>query len=121
MGVEFSQDVFDTICERITNGESLRKIWEEAHMPNRSNVVRWMAAEGAEELRDQYARARDAQADAYADDCVYIADNAKDAAIARVQIDARKWHASKLAPKMYGDKIQHTGEGGGALQVVINK
>ena len=121
MGVEFSQNVFDTICERITNGESLRKICEDEHMPNRSNVFRWMAQEGAEELRDQYARARDAQADAYADDCVYIADNAKDAAIARVQIDARKWHASKLAPKKYGDKIQHTGEGGGALQVVINK
>jgi hypothetical protein len=32
--------------------------------------------------------------------------------IARVAIDAFKWHASKLAPKNYGDKLQteHSGE-----------
>lgn len=119
MGVEFSQDVFDTICERISNGESLRAICLAKEMPNRSNVFRWL--EQNESLRDQYARARESQADAYADDCTFIADTADDPAKARVQIDARKWAASKLAPKKYGDKIQHTGEGGGALQVVINK
>ena len=35
----------------------------------------------------------------------------------RVRIDARKWIASKLLPKRYGDKLQHTGEGGGPIRV----
>jgi membrane protein implicated in regulation of membrane protease activity len=35
----------------------------------------------------------------------------------RVRIDARKWKASKLAPKKYGEKIQHAGHDGGALTV----
>lgn len=32
--------------------------------------------------------------------------------VARVAIDAYKWHAGKLAPREYGDKVQteHTGE-----------
>lgn len=34
-----------------------------------------------------------------------------DAAMARVEIDARKWFASKFLPKRYGDKLQteHSG------------
>ena len=28
-----------------------------------------------------------------------------------------KWAAGKLAPKRYGDKLQHTGDGGGPIQV----
>ncbi len=30
----------------------------------------------------------------------------------RLQVDARKWYAGKLRPKVYGDKIQqeHSGE-----------
>ncbi len=29
----------------------------------------------------------------------------------RLRVDTRKWAAGKLAPKRYGDKLQHTGEG----------
>ena len=32
-----------------------------------------------------------------------------DAQMARVEIDARKWFASKFLPKQYGDKIAHVG------------
>lgn len=37
----------------------------------------------------------------------------------RLRVDARKWLASKMAPKKYGDKIEavHTGPDGGALQI----
>ena len=37
----------------------------------------------------------------------------------RVKYDALRWYASKLGPKTYGDKLQHTGEDGGAVQVRI--
>ena len=41
-----------------------------------------------------------------------------DAQMARVEIDARKWFASKFLPKQYGDKItqEHTGADGGPIQ-----
>ena len=37
----------------------------------------------------------------------------------RLRVDARKWLASKMAPKKYGDKLQTelTGANGGSIQV----
>jgi len=48
------------------------------------------------------------QADYLFDECLDIADGAKDLVEiqrARLRIDARKWMAGKLAPKKYGDKV----------------
>jgi hypothetical protein len=72
-----------------------------------SMVFRWLANEDNAEFRDQYARAREAQADKYADELVDIADEGKseDANIIRLRMDARKWAASKLAPKKYGERL----------------
>ena len=66
----------------------------------------------------QYARARDQQAATYADDIVNIADTEQDPNKARVRIDARKWHASKLAPKKYGEKLELAGDPANPLMVV---
>jgi P27 family predicted phage terminase small subunit len=79
-------------------------------------VRKWLAG-GHEEFLAQYVRAREEQADYYADEMVEIADTTDDPQKARLQIDARKWKASKLAPKKYGEKIQHAGHDGGALTV----
>ncbi len=116
---EYTQEIADVICERIAEGDSLRTICLGDDMPNRATVFRWLGKYA--EFSDQYARARDAQADAYADDVVYIADTEKDPQLARVRVDARKWTASKLKPKKYGDQLRTelTGESGGALQVAI--
>ena len=37
--------------------------------------------------------------------------------VARLQVDARKWIASRFLPKRYGDKqqLEHTGESGGPM------
>lgn len=93
------------ICEQIANGKSLREICEPEHMPAPSTVVGWMLEDKA--LAEQYAHARERQADFYADEIIEIADKAKneDAQVARLRVDARKWKASKLAPKRYGDKL----------------
>jgi hypothetical protein len=107
--VRFSQAIFDTICERLSNGESLRGICRDDGMPQVSTVWRWMVDN--EERRNQYMRAREEQADTLADEIVAIADNATDAQIARLQVDARKWFASKVAPKKYGDKTDITSNG----------
>lgn len=45
-------------------------------------------------------------ADAAAADTVYIADTEKDAQKARNRIMARQWAASKIKPRIYGDKLE---------------
>jgi hypothetical protein len=49
-----------------------------------------------------------------ANDVLTIADQATDANIARVRIDARKWWAAKVSPKKYSDKLGISGDGDGA-------
>lgn len=117
---DFTPDTANAICERIAKGESLRSICSDKDMPATTTVLRWLEAHEA--FRIQYARAREKQADHYADEIVEIADKATDANLARLQIDARKWTAGKLRPKVYGDKVlnEHSGPGGGAVQVVIS-
>jgi hypothetical protein len=52
-----------------------------------------------------YVRAKFARAELIADQIIDIADTEEDAHRARNRIDARKWCASKLDPKTYGDRI----------------
>lgn len=110
----------DAICERLADGESLRAICRDDDMPNRATVFRWLGDNPA--FCDQYARAREEQAEALADEIVSIADENDGRAIMsdgdevavvfdstavarnRLRVDARKWVASKLKPKKYGDK-----------------
>lgn len=61
-----------------------------------------------QEFQDRYARARAAQADAYFDRIVEIAEasTAQTAHADRVKIDALKWVAARMAPEKYGDRQQ---------------
>lgn len=97
------------ICERIAAGDSVKSICREDDMPNECTVYKWV--NDVPEFAKQYAHARERQADFYADDIIRIADECEDPQKARVQIDARKWKASKMAPKKYGDKldVEHSG------------
>lgn len=60
---------------------------------------------------NDYARARELQAETFADQVVTIADECEDANHARVRVDARKWAASKILPKKYGERqtVEHEG------------
>ncbi|MHA3913860.1 terminase small subunit-like protein [Halovulum sp. GXIMD14793] len=105
---KFSQALFDKICDRIANGESLRSICQGKDMPSKTAVFKWLKADGNGSLVDQYVRAREGQADAIFDECLNLADEVngpEDVPKARLQIDTRKWMAGKLRPKVYGDKI----------------
>ena len=106
----FTQERADTICARIAKGESLKAICAEKGQPCETTVRQWLA--GNPDFVRQYAHAREQQADFYADEIVEIADTEPDANRARVRIDARKWKASKMAPKKYGDRmeLEHSGE-----------
>ena len=123
----YNQKIVDIICERLADGESLRTICSDDDMPGTSSVCRWLAAH--EEFREQYALARESQADSIFDEILNIADDGRNdwmlrkfggderwvengEAIRRSQlrIDARKWMAGKLRPKKYSDKIVHSGD-----------
>lgn len=105
----YNEKIADIICEALAKGAALYKLCQEEGMPDEKTVYRWL--EKHEEFSQKYTRARERQQDYEADHIIAIADNATDANIARLQIDARKWRASKLAPKKYGDKldVEHAG------------
>ena len=116
---DYTQEMADKICELISSGGSLRTICEPDDMPSKSAVFRWLGK--YEEFRDQYARAKEESAELFADEIVNIADSTDDPQKARVQIDARKWVASKLKPKKYGDRVQQeiSGPDGGAIKTSL--
>ena len=107
---KYTAKIGDEICERISEGESLRRICLTPSMPNKATVFRWLASDPV--FRDQYARARECQADVLADEIIDIADGKRaqyeggeaDVQRDRLAVDARKWVASKLKAKVYGDK-----------------
>lgn len=109
---KFTQALADRICSRLSEGETLRAICRDEGMPNASTVVRWTQAKGKEAFSQQYARAREIGYALMADQLTEIADNDGDPARDRLRVDTRKWLLSKALPKVYGDKLQHTGDGG---------
>ncbi|HEF4835470.1 TPA: terminase small subunit protein [Burkholderia vietnamiensis] len=119
----FTQELADTICEHLVSGLSLRQIEAIEGMPSKTTILRWLADDRFTSFRDQYARARDMQAEGMADEILEIADdgrndwmeiqnrdgdnvgwrvNGEAVQRSRLRIDARKWLLSKLLPKKYG-------------------
>jgi hypothetical protein len=134
----YTDAVAAKICSRLAEGESLRKICKDTSMPAISTVMGWLSDGKHGEFLEQYACARELQADTLFDEALDIADDGtndwmerldKDGEAAgwqqngehvqrsRLRVDTRKWAAGKLAPKKYGDRLQHTGEGGGPIRV----
>jgi hypothetical protein len=118
--ITFSQNVFDRICDRMAEGESLRTICKSADMPNKRSVMRWL--ENNEALQAQYSEAQRLRAECYFDEIIDIADSRSDPQKTRVQIDARKWVLARMNPKKYGDKFTQelTGADGGPVALVLN-
>lgn len=102
---EVDLETFRLILHRMENGEAITTICQEPDMPYYSIFSRW--CNSSPELFSEYARARQIQADYYADQTVAIADFESDNIRARNRMDARRWHASKIAPRKYGDRIQN--------------
>lgn len=98
----YSEEMAKRICEYLIKGNPLvpEKLREEG-LPDPTTIFRWLSKH--DDFRRDYAHAREMQAHVYADQTISIADTCEDAAKARVQIDARKWHASHTNPKVWGD------------------
>lgn len=131
--LSFDQAVADEICERIASGQSLRKICgadRDDFIPGQTTVFKWLSENEA--FAKQYAHARELQAEHFVDEIIEIADSPNatvgpdgqpilsDPQRDRLRIDARKWFASKVVPKKYGDKIDlnHGGEVGLKVEIL---
>ena len=109
----------ELICAQTADCIALRRIASEIGI-SWATLVNWINAKP--ERIEQYARAREAQADKFAEDIIEIADemvletkyDGEDVKIVmdstavarnRLRVDARKWLASKMAPKKFGDRL----------------
>lgn len=117
---DYLPEVADDICALIASGESVLKISKRPGMPAQSTIYKWLSEH--EEFSEKYRRARETQADYFADEMIGIADScipdAAEVAKAKLRIDARKWYVTKVAPRKYGDKITNelVGQNGGPIQ-----
>jgi hypothetical protein len=109
-----ARELLPVLCERLAKGEYTSKACKELGI-NRGEL--WKVVEGEEavpELASMYARAREWQAEAHADRIVELSEDVLagkyDYNSARVAIDALKWSASKLRPRVYGDRLEVSGK-----------
>ena len=117
----FTQEIADQFCATVaTTTRSLKWICENNDIfPHVGTVLRWLREN--EDFRNQYARAKEDQADLLAEEMMDIADETSNDTItdekgneyankewinrSRLRVDTRKWIASKLKPKKYGDRV----------------
>jgi hypothetical protein len=155
---DFDKVVADEVLDRIRNGETIREIVQDLEMPAKNTIWEWENGHlGApSSWRNDYARARQIQADSFVSDTIAIADlvdeTAHIAAIAaldnlpedatntekrraffyakkrsleaaKLQIDTRRWVASRIAPQRWGDKvtIEHVGDENRPIAVDMSK
>ncbi len=134
----YSEDLAINICARLAAGEPLVKMCRDESMPGVTSVYRWLASN--EVFREMYTRAREDQADTLADEIITIADESQmgtktttrtngvtDTVTgdmverSKLRVDARKWIASKLKPKKYGEfmRQEHSGTDGKPMEIKI--
>jgi hypothetical protein len=115
----------------MVSGRSVRSICLDDDMPCMSTVFKWLREQ--EGFSQQYARASVERGHVMAEEAIDIADDSKNDYIdvegvqklnnehvqrSRLRVDTRKWFASKLAPKVYGDKLALGGDAdAGPIQV----
>lgn len=93
------------IIDAIANGATLHKALIDNNL---TAGAFYTALHKDRSLSVGYVRAQEIRADLMADEIIDIADTDDDPARARNRIEARKWVASKLHHKRYGDRIDMT-------------
>ena len=117
---ELAREICTTIASSSKGISRLCK--DNSSWPTKETIFSWLKTYG--DFSDQYARAKRLQIEVLVDEIIEIADDSSQDNIinkqgqiicnnesinrARLRIDTRKWIASKLAPKIYSDKIDNT-------------
>ena len=136
---DYNDRIADKICTLVSISEKgLEHICEEnPDLPVPSTIALWRIKYPA--FSEKYRTAKSFQAELYAESTDRIALELKDyfytdpisgairidsgvVAAAKTLIDSRKWHASKLAPKIYGDLAKQAEDTKDSLiEQLINK
>lgn len=121
MKTEINEAAVKAILAKVEAGQSERSACEEEGM----NRATFRAQALKMQAGDQYARVLAALAESQVEKMEVtlqdMRDGIIDAAQARVEIDARKWFASKFLPKRYGDKLELAGDAERPLTVNITR
>jgi len=121
----YSEELVDRICEKIsTSSKGLHSIISENEgFPSFGTVFKWLSEPDKKYFVDKYAHARELQAEFMADEMIRIADDSSNDTEetefgvrenkewtnrSKLRVETRKWIASKLKPKVYGDKLDIT-------------
>lgn len=127
----YSKEVAEKICYEVsTTSKGMRTICKDLNIPY-GTVMAWLSdghANYKEDFTKQYTRAKELQADYLAEEIIEIADDSSNDILgfddfgnaiqnkefvnrSRLRVDARKWVASKLKPKRYGNSVDVTSKG----------
>jgi hypothetical protein len=111
-------EVIERVLARIEAGESERSACE----AEKINRATFRSAALRHQAADHYARALEAlamdQIEKLETAIQEMRDGSLDPQVGRIEVDARKWFASKFLPKRFGEKLtqEHTGPDGGPIQ-----
>ena len=98
--------IMNGVAARMASGELVKHAAQAIGVDPR-RICEWGITD---EYAPLYARARESQCHALAEDIIEIADEKVDSSEQaqrnRLRVDTRKWYVSKLAPKIFGDRIE---------------
>lgn len=134
----YTNDIADEICARLADGETLRQICRDEHMPSGPTVRLWVINNINGDFSERYARARELGYLEMADELLEITDdgrndwmlkhgdddagwvaNGEHIQRSRLRVDTRKWTLAKVLPKIYGDKIDVNAQVDGQLTINV--
>lgn len=113
---EEKQNVFEYILQEIESGRAVRNVLKDKNTPSSSTFFKWIDEDA--NLAKLYARACETRGDAKFESIEndYNEEPQRDpetgkidtgwVQLQRLKIDTKKWEASKLNPKKYGDRVQ---------------
>src|SRR3981189_1173214 len=106
----YTDQIADTICPTMSEGESLRASCRDPGMPSEGTVRGW-AVRDVEGFAERYRAARQMLLEFWSDEIVAIADDGElDPRDRQIRTGVRQWLMSKLAPRRFGDKGQIGGD-----------
>lgn len=111
--IQYDPELCDEMLALIAGGKSVNTITKIAGFPSMPTFFKWLRL--YPEFANNYARAKEEAAEAYAEQILEVNDKVLasklDANSARVVSDNLKWISGKLKPKKYGDRIDLTTDG----------
>ena len=101
----------EAICELLAEGTTLNVICKRDDIPVAESTVRSWAINAEHPFSAKYARAREVGYHKMADDALDDAAETATGQVARdrLRVEYRKWLLSKALPKVYGDKVELSG------------